>query len=179
GVQQGVPGVLHRTVPGAHHRRLPAGEHPGGDRSGGADPGLIGPCRERRGPRGVRAWRRGRPTGRPLPVRGERCGRAPGASGALAALATGLARIRRIGLTEAARALLTALAARLARIGGVRFTEAARALLATLAADLARIGRIGLTEAARALLATLATGLARSEEHTSELQSRFDLVCRL
>src|SRR5699024_3887313 len=56
-----------------------------------------------------RAWRRGRPTGRPLPVRGERCGRAPGASGALAALATGLARIRRIGLTEAARALLTAL----------------------------------------------------------------------
>src|SRR5699024_10500185 len=108
-VQQGVPGVLHRAVPGAHHRRLRAGEHPGGDRSGGADPGLIGPCRERRGPRRVRAWRRGRPTGRPLPARRERCGRAPGASGALAALATGLARIRRIGLTEAARALLTTL----------------------------------------------------------------------
>src|SRR5699024_12528317 len=28
-------------------------------------------------------------------------------------------------------------------------------------------------------LPTLASGLYRSEEHTSELQSRFDLVCRL
>src|SRR5207249_3527312 len=28
-------------------------------------------------------------------------------------------------------------------------------------------------------LATVSTGVTRSEEHTSELQSRFDLVCRL
>src|SRR5699024_11513100 len=31
----------------------------------------------------------------------------------------------------------------------------------------------------RELMATLGSGSLRSEEHTSELQSRFDLVCRL
>src|SRR5437868_12739423 len=47
------------------------------------------------------------------------------------------------------------------------------------------LNRISQSEPSRLTVATssfdsaLATGQARSEEHTSELQSRFDLVCRL
>src|SRR5207249_11583713 len=46
-------------------------------------------------------------------------------------------------------------------------------------ADLARVAAIASTPELARSLATLHDRGIRSEEHTSELQSRFDLVCRL
>src|SRR5699024_11254493 len=53
-------------------------------------------------------------------------------------------------------------------------------VIVVIAAATAVFARLGLVSIIALLLRTLPDGrVRRSEEHTSELQSRFDLVCRL
>src|SRR5207249_11722074 len=66
-------------------------------------------------------------------------------------------------------------------VHGARVAGTAVALL--LVTDAAAAARLGVPVLGRvvvdvALLLSVGAGVGRSEEHTSELQSRFDLVCR-
>src|SRR5207249_6280492 len=63
----------------------------------------------------------------------------------------------------------------------VTFVEKSRAAIAVIHSNLSRCGFEGRARVIGADVVDLLRrgDLARSEEHTSELQSRFDLVCRL
>src|SRR5699024_12279977 len=69
-------------------------------------------------------------------------------------------------------------------VGTVKYSGAGLRAGGALNKDLGKIGDIGImgVVAARCgdnLSALMSAPYSRSEEHTSELQSRFDLVCRL
>src|SRR4051812_49490797 len=66
-----------------------------------------------------------------------------------------------------------------ARSGPGRSGRAILAVMGLLAALLATGLSAGVAHAAGTMTVTPATGLIRSEEHTSELQSHVNLVCRL